>query len=542
MKRRKKPTRKKTIRLCAVLLLLMILVGAAVYTVWILPAREGETVVYKEETVQRGDVVLGVMESGNIALGESKISYDVELKDDSDSTDDSESGDSDDSNEDEEDEEEIRYLEIEDVFVVIGQRISEGDPLFSITEESRKSVVRRLKSDVTEKEIALATAESEYKTGLLEAKSTYDSSMLTSNTAQTALDAELAQLNEEVNSLLAKVSVLELEVNECLENLTDEDFLDSLEQAREDYERAKEKYEETDPHVTAAYTANYQSYTTAKEQYESLLSQKEEWEETVTQNEETILSNNEEILEKQGILEAKKTDAQNTYTLNKSSGELAGEIYTYTQESLQASVDSAREEYEQAAQTLSDLEAFVGEDGIVYADGDGLVTNLYYEEGDQLVQTGTLLSYAKADNYSVTVDVSEEDIADIAIGDSVRVEFSAYPDEIWNGTVTSVTTTKTSDYAATVSYPVKIQVEGDTERLFGGMTAEITFVSEAASDVLYISRKAIVEQEGSTFVYVGSGEEKQLKEVVTGLENSTQVEIREGLSEGDTVYIPSVTN
>ena len=150
MKRRKKPMRKKTIRLGAVLLLLMILVGAAVYTVWILPAREGETVVYKEETVQRGDVVLGVMESGNIALGESEISYDVELKDDSDSTDDSESGDSDDSNEDEEDEEEIRYLEIEDVFVVIGQRISEGDPLFSITEESRKSVVRRLKSDVTE--------------------------------------------------------------------------------------------------------------------------------------------------------------------------------------------------------------------------------------------------------------------------------------------------------------------------------------------------------------------------------------------------------
>ena len=136
----------------------------------------------------------------------------------------------------------------------------------------------------------------------------------------------------------------------------------------------------------------------------------------------------------------------------------------------------------------------------------------------------------------------EHGIRYIAIGDSVRVEFSAYPDEIWNGTVTSVTTTKTSDYAATVSYPVKIQVEGDTERLFGGMTAEITFVSEAASDVLYISRKAIVEQEGSTFVYVGSGEEKQLKEVVTGLENSTQVEIREGLSEGDTVYIPSVTN
>ena len=170
------------------------------------------------------------------------------------------------------------------------------------------------------------------------------------------------------------------------------------------------------------------------------------------------------------------------------------------------------------------------------------MTNIYYEAGDRLTRTGTLLSYAKAEEYTVTVDVSEEDIADIGIGDSVRVAFTAYPDEIWSGTVDSITTTKTSDYAATVSYPVEIRIEGDTERLFGGMTAEVTFVTEMASDVLYVSRKAIVDQDGKTYVYVGDGEEKQLQEVVTGLENSTLVEIQEGLSEGDTIYIQSVTD
>ena len=529
-----KMPKKKALRLCALGLVLLLLAGAAGYTVCIQRGKEEKTYIYKEETVARGDVVQGVMESGNVSLTESDIAWEVDL---------SEEEDGDDSSEDEdEDDEEIRYLEIEEVFVVTGQRISQGDPLFSISQESREGVARYLQSSVTEKEIALATAESEYKTGALEAKGTYDSSMLTANTADAALNAELTRLNGEIDSLTSQVSVLELEVNRCLEKLTDGDFLDSLEEARQDYESAKEKYEETDPHVVAAYTANYQSYASAKQQYESLLSQKEEWEETVAQNQETILENNGEILEKQSILEAKRTDAQNTYELNRASGDLASEIYSYTKQSLQESVDSAREEYDRAVETLEELQAFVGDDGIVYADGDGLVTNIYYEAGDRLTRTGTLLSYAKAEEYTVTVDVSEEDIADIGIGDSVRVAFTAYPDEIWSGTVDSITTTKTSDYAATVSYPVEIRIEGDTERLFGGMTAEVTFVTEMASDVLYVSRKAIVDQDGKTYVYVGDGEEKQLREVVTGLKNSTLVEIQEGLSEGDTIYIQSVTD
>ena len=82
-------------------------------------------------------------------------------------------------------------------------------------------------------------------------------------------------------------------------------------------------------------------------------------------------------------------------------------------------------------------------------------------------------------------------------------------------------------------------MEGDTSQLYGGITAQITFVSEEADEVLYVSKKAIVTQDGKTYVYVGDGEEKELKEVETGMENSTQTEIKSGLSEGDTVYIRS---
>lgn len=139
----------------------------------------------------------------------------------------------------------------------------------------------------------------------------------------------------------------------------------------------------------------------------------------------------------------------------------------------------------------------------------------------------------------VSVDVSEEDIAGVSIGDAVKVEFDAYPDESYQGTVKAVTTTNTSTYAKTVSYPVFVQIDGDTQKLYGGMTAQITFVSEEKDDTLYVSKKAIVKQDGKTYVYVGDSEEKELKEVQTGFENSTQIEITDGVSEGDVIYIRS---
>ncbi|MDO4292850.1 MAG: HlyD family efflux transporter periplasmic adaptor subunit [Eubacteriales bacterium] len=533
MKIRKWITRnpKRLLGLCLFLAAVLLTAGAAAYTLLAQGAEENET-VYKEETVQRGDLVRGVTESGSIALEESYITFDVEVNTEEDEDDE-------DSEDEDSEDEEPGYLQIQEVYAVSGQRIAEGDPLFSITQESYQAVVRKLEAALTEKEIALAQAQSEYNTSVLSARSTYDTSMLTANTAAEQLDATQTQLTEEINGLLAQTAVLQEEIDRCLEKLTDEDFKDSLEEALTAYEKAKETYEETDLSSPAAYSANYADYTSAKTQYENLLSQQEGWEETVADNQETILANQETILEKQGILEAKQSDAQNTYELSISGGELAADIYAYTKESLQSSVDEAQADVDEARETLEELNDFVREDCVVYADGEGMVTEVVYEAGDRLTQTGTMLTYVKTADYTVSVDVSEEDIADISIGDSVRVSFEAYLEEEYSGTVLSVTTTKTSSYAKTVSYPVAVRVEGDTQKLYGGMTAEITFVEEEVPDVLYVSRKAVVEQNGKTYVYVGDGEEKQLQEVQTGMENSTSVEITEGLSEGDVIYIRS---
>ena len=72
------------------------------------------------------------------------------------------------------------------------------------------------------------------------------------------------------------------------------------------------------------------------------------------------------------------------------------------------------------------------------------------------------------------------------------------------------------------------------------MTADITFVTEEKEDVLYVSRRAIVEENEKTYVYRQSAlGGMELTEVETGVSNGVSIEILSGLSEGETIYIAS---
>ena len=522
-------THKQKMQLILLLILAVAIIAAAIYSLIFAQKDDQIHVVYKEDKVLSGDVVSGVTENGNLTLEESSIKYEIVLEKDEDEDE-----------EESEDEDTISYLQIEEIFVVKGQRISIGDPLFSLTQKSMDAVSKKLHSQVTQKKIELDEATSAYHSDVLSAKSSYLESTLTAKNADMIKDASITTLYEEINSLEAEIAILELEINQCLENLTDEDFLEGLNDSKLTFDKAKKQLEETLIASPAAYSANYTEYTSAKTSYESYTNQKESWEKTVQDNQQKILDHQLEMLDLSLDLEARILEIENTYQLSKETGALAEKVYAYTADSLSDSVEQAQEAYEQAEESLTKYQTFTGEDGIIYATESGMVTAISYEAGDELITTGDVISYVKTDDYTITVDVSEEDIASISIGDEVEVLFDAYPDEDYSGTVISITTTKTSDIAKTVSYPVTILISGDTEKLFGGMTAGITFVTEQVKDVLYVSKKAIVTQDGKSYVYVdGAGDEKVLKEVVTGFRNSTVVEIKEGLDLGEVIYIQS---
>ncbi len=526
-----KKLRKKMILFAGILFLLLL---ACLYTLVIRPARSRENYVYKEEAVNRGDLVLGIMESGSLSFTEKEVAYDLDLSliyDDDES-------DSDDDEEDDEDAD--KYLEISQVYVVSGQQVEEGDALFSLTESSVAAVRRKISAALAEAEISLSTAQTEYETSLISAKSTYDSSVKKGNRASEEYQAATSQSSARITGIEGEIELLTLEIMQAQEALADEDFLEAISEAQTAYTSAKNKYEDTDVHNTTAYISNLNAYEQARETLDQLLTQKETYENTITDNQSEIEKKQKELQSAQTGKVLDDQQAKNDYNSAVLSGELAQDIYDYSTESLQDTVTQAQSTCDELQQLLDDFDAFAGEDGTVYAPEDGLLISVNCEEEDELTAESTLISYTTRDDI-VSIDVSEEDIAAISVGSSVEIVFTAYPEETYEGTVLSITTTAASDYAATISYPVLIRVEGDTGKLYGGMTADVTFVTDSVEDVLYVSRKAVFEEDGKTCVYrkTESGGMETV-EVETGFTDMSHVEIKSGLSEGDTVYLKSL--
>lgn len=523
-----KMKQKRIGKIILLLLLLAAVIAAACYTVWIKPRQNQEVVVYKEETVQRGDLTVGVTESGSLSFGITSQLYDLELQTEEEKE----------AEEDDDEENTTKYLRIEDVYVAVGERIEEGDPVLKFTDSSIEAIRKKLRATRTEREIALAEANSEYYLNVAAAELTRQASGTKSASADNVYSAQMAQLQTEVQTYTVKISNLYREIDRLLEDL--EDAKENLSDITDTYKEALADYENTSDFSRYGQIENLDTYISAKEQYEQAQQQVEDIQNQITQAQESIMDYNGKIQEAgyaQGINEL---GVKQTYETSVNGGTTADNTYRSTLETLQTSVDSAQEDLDEINEIIQNFEDFVG-DGTIYAEGSGIVTQLGYEAGGDLENSGVMVAFASPDEMTISVDVSQEDIVSLSLGDSVDIAFSAYSDETWTGTITSITTTATSQYATTVSYPVTVLVEGDTTKLYGGMTTDITFVTDTRNDALYVSRKAIVKENDRTYVYVdGASGEKELTEVTTGLSNGAYVEILSGLSEGDTIYIATV--
>lgn len=525
---KRKPLGKKRKRLLLIIAAGILLVSAAGYTVFIAPLLEKEQWIYKEETVERGTMKIGVSESGSLEYGVTYVLYDLDLdvsKDDEDE-------------EDEEDGDETvqKYLKIEEVYVKPGQRISKGDILFKFTQDSISDVRTLLKSAVAEAGSEYAQARTEYNLSALEAGTDYEIRKLDEQYASSIYQQSSRSVSNET-------AILQVEINQRTANIAS--LQKKAEEAAENYNEASQNFLGAEkPSVEDYSTVNF---LTMQKQYLNLQTQYENAKTALNRAQQELEDNAREIETLQKELAAvsaksmiSKLDVDETYRENLINGENARINYDAKLESLQETLQEAEEEKDKIQEQLEAFEAFVGEDGCLYADGTGIVTEVVYEAGDRLRDVGALLSYAAPEDMTISVDVTQEDIVDLQVGDKVDITFTAYKEDSYEGSIRSINTTATSRESNTVSYTVVIAVEGDTAPLYGGMTADIIFVTEQKEDVLYISKKAVVEENGKSYVYyktpMGG---RELKEVEVGIDNGIHIEILSGLEEGDTIYLAS---
>ena len=247
-----------------------------------------------------------------------------------------------------------------------------------------------------------------------------------------------------------------------------------------------------------------------------------------------------EQLESQQEMDVLTAEADKNQTV--AENENADTVYSATISQLASAVSSAQAQVNEARRDLEEAAQYIT-DGVVTSPVDGLVMSVNYEAGDAVSADSALLNLATQTTY-VTLSVSQDDIADLELGMEVQMTFDAYDDEVYTGTIDSISYSAARMGSTSVSYGVYILMDGHPENIYEGMTCDATFITRQELDCLYVSYRAVTTAEDGTEtvkLLTDTGE-TVVTPVTTGFSDGQNVQILSGLEEGDVVLIESRVN
>ena len=158
---------------------------------------------------------------------------------------------------------------------------------------------------------------------------------------------------------------------------------------------------------------------------------------------------------------------------------------------------------------------------------------------------------------NIKADVSEADIGQVREGQAVDFTVDAFPDDVFHGTVTQVRKSPTTTQNV-VTYQTIISVDNPEQKLFPGMTADVSIMVAERTNALKIPNialryappdKAVYEgappaslERNQRLVYTVSADGQKLKPLVVkaGITDGVNTEILEGLGEATPVVTLSL--
>ena len=168
----------------------------------------------------------------------------------------------------------------------------------------------------------------------------------------------------------------------------------------------------------------------------------------------------------------------------------------------------------------------------------GVVTDRFVSVGSMVAGGTPIVHVVDSDDLKLVVQVGEQDILKIKVGQSVSIESDQYPGAPFSGTVSAVS----PKGDAAMTFPVEIALAADPKRpLYDGMSAK-AHIAAAARTILAIPRSCIVGSFQSPQVYIVTGGVAKLRSITIGSEYGTDIEVLSGLTENDTVVSRGTNN
>jgi len=173
---------------------------------------------------------------------------------------------------------------------------------------------------------------------------------------------------------------------------------------------------------------------------------------------------------------------------------------------------------------------------------NGIVNKRYIEVGAFVTAQGTqLFELVDVSKLKLKVNVNEAQVANLKVGDKIDIKSSVFPTDKFSGKVTFIA----AKADGTLNFPIEIEVDNTNKNtLKAGMygTAVFKFPKQAPS--ILIPRTSFVGSVSSNQVFVlnKANNTSKIKKVVSGRILGDNVEILEGLQEGETVITSGQIN
>jgi HlyD family secretion protein len=254
-----------------------------------------------------------------------------------------------------------------------------------------------------------------------------------------------------------------------------------------------------------------------------------------------------QLYDEQTISKSEYEQAEASYTVAKAEVEAAKFSVVSTEASL-------KEANEQLVKTS------------IYAPMTGTISMLLVELGERVAGTGMmagteLLRVADLSRMEAQVEVNENDIPRVKMGDTASIAVDAYVDFKFKGIVTEIASSaKTSGVSAdqVTNFDVKILVlpesykdltdKGSEHPLRPGMSATVEIQTETKSGIIAVPIQSVTtrtdttkyvqivsDEDIRTLVFITDGERALAKDVKTGIQDNSYIEVLSGISEGDRV-------
>ena len=437
---------------------------------------------------------------------------------------------------------------VEQVFYDIGDKVEEGDVLFSLDEADIRNQIRQMQTQIDVANQGVRSAQTGLNSvtgGQLESQvlqlqnainasatqiesagiALNNSELVVNNTELAISGAELGVRNAGIalgNAELALENALDAERNAQTTFTNTSTLYDAGTVPKADFDRAELGYRQAQAGVEQARAAVEQAKS-GVEQAKSGVEQatiantqaKLQYEQTQLQYEQS----------KTGLVTAEEN-------LNLTTGQI-------TQENLQrAEIGVAQAQASRAsAQVQLDILSSTLSDVNVRAPIRGVISARTAVAGEFTSPQMPAFTVVSMEVVNVEVRVSEILINSLSIGQEVDVFVRTIGEEPIKGRIKTIS--PAADQTST--FPVRIEIENYNGMIKPGMFAEVRFPLNARDNAIVLPRNTVLEDGDLRYVFVNENDTVRKVYVVTGIDNGANIEIVEGLSEGDEVVTKGQT-